>query len=746
MPPSQPTFRSDVRAKLLTIVLVPLLLLGAAGWVLLGFAQAQTRIQFRQSAARGMAAIISERLDTADHALQQARSALEQSKSPALADSKLRIALDASPNLEAVVLLDPAGIVTAAETRDDVRGRKADLQGMDLSRLAAVATQRFTVGAPGSLSPVSGKPLLILRQPLRDKRQVMAFIDGNSLVSAITPSPDPDDAFLLVSSERHVVSQSPGIDGTAVASLLGGPATSDVLGFTPTQIAPADWTLWYKGEPASLQSFYPRLRFYTLVGTVAIAAITAYVALWLARQLSRPIEGLLEQSRQAVNSGVLTNIAPQPFAETEAVAAYLRHMLDTCSQQQLRQSGLRQALALTAFPQSQNSPETALTDLTSMLATVTQAHCVLIAQWQNEGKPRARVLASRSSVPLPSAYSYDLTGHPAANLTTGKTVFVNSRVSQHYPESPLLRLLGAEGYIAVPLLSSDGGVIGHIEIIDDHELKISDDLRDVLLAMACRAAGILQQQRALRQTSDIEDLYRTVSQDQLELACRWTADTTLTFVNDAFCRFTGRSRHELLGSSLLPFIHEEDRDPLRTRSLELSGDRPVEQLDLRLIDHEQRITLHRWITRALHDAKGRLIEFQGTALNVTHLRDVESELAELRSRFAALSENTPVAFWITDWTTQRCIFANGTFLATWGISQQFLDETPLAWSVGIREDDRASVVRHYLLQAAEGPYAETYHLVRPDGTTLLIRDRAIPLRHPDGHVHRIAHIATEITG
>ena len=42
---------------------------------------------------------------------------------------------------------------------------------------------------------------------------------------------------------------------------------------------------------------------------------------------------------------------------------------------------------------------------------------------------------------------------------------IPSQVSRLWPESPLLRLTGAEGYIAVPLLASDGSIAGHIEII-----------------------------------------------------------------------------------------------------------------------------------------------------------------------------------------------------------------------------------------------------------------------------------------
>ncbi len=37
---------------------------------------------------------------------------------------------------------------------------------------------------------------------------------------------------------------------------------------------------------------------------------------------------------------------------------------------------------------------------------------------------------------------------------------------------------------------------------------------------------------------------------QTELVCRFTPDLTLTFVNEAYCRFLGKQRDEVLGTKL----------------------------------------------------------------------------------------------------------------------------------------------------------------------------------------------------
>src|SRR5262245_3725033 len=56
-----------------------------------------------------------------------------------------------------------------------------------------------------------------------------------------------------------------------------------------------------------------------------------------------------------------------------------------------------------------------------------------------------------------------------------------------------------------------------------------------------------------------EERYRTIVEEQTELICRYRPDTTLTFVNEAYCRFFGRTRQELIGQSFLSLIPDEAR-------------------------------------------------------------------------------------------------------------------------------------------------------------------------------------------
>jgi PAS domain S-box-containing protein len=71
---------------------------------------------------------------------------------------------------------------------------------------------------------------------------------------------------------------------------------------------------------------------------------------------------------------------------------------------------------------------------------------------------------------------------------------------------------------------------------------------------------ITERRRAEESLRASEARYRSVVESQTELICRYLPDTSLTFVNDAYCRLFGKTREELLGQKFLTFIAEVARE------------------------------------------------------------------------------------------------------------------------------------------------------------------------------------------
>src|SRR5690606_23899973 len=72
------------------------------------------------------------------------------------------------------------------------------------------------------------------------------------------------------------------------------------------------------------------------------------------------------------------------------------------------------------------------------------------------------------------------------------------------------------------------------------------------------AAAAAERRHAERIMSENEKRLRAVVEDQTDLICRFTPNGTITFVNQAYCRFHGKSRAEILGTNFLDTFASED--------------------------------------------------------------------------------------------------------------------------------------------------------------------------------------------
>src|SRR6476660_2130201 len=83
---------------------------------------------------------------------------------------------------------------------------------------------------------------------------------------------------------------------------------------------------------------------------------------------------------------------------------------------------------------------------------------------------------------------------------------------------------------------------------NDYKLYVVGASALFVAQMALIAGLLVQRQRrrrAERALRESQDRYRNVVETQTELICRFLPDTTLTFVNDAYCRFWRKTPQEL---------------------------------------------------------------------------------------------------------------------------------------------------------------------------------------------------------
>src|SRR4030095_12294578 len=134
--------------------------------------------------------------------------------------------------------------------------------------------------------------------------------------------------------------------------------------------------------------------------------------------------------------------------------------------------------------------------------------------------------------------------------------------------------------------------------------------------------------------------YRNVGETQTELICRNLPDTTLTFVNDAYCRYFGKRREELIGTKFLELIPPNARSAV-LESIELLCKYP----ETETAEHEHQVTRpdgsigwQRWTNHLLMDSHGRVVELQAVGCDVTERKRAEEKLKEALSEIKRLKE------------------------------------------------------------------------------------------------------------
>lgn len=281
------------------------------------------------------------------------------------------------------------------------------------------------------------------------------------------------------------------------------------------------------------------------------------------------------------------------------------------------------------------------------------------------------------------------------------------------------------------------------------DLDPRNEIGQVAAAFDDMAARLQErEQQVAAQTAALlesETRYRAVVEDQTDLICRFRPDTTLTFVNEAYCRYFGQRREDLLGHSFIPLLPSEEQQWAKSRLMAWNPANPVTNVERTLILPDGEIRWLHWTERAIFNDQGQVHEIACVGRDITDRKRAEVALRENEAMLRSVLENIPVRVF---WKDRACNYlgCNMAFAhdAGYDTPEDLLnrDDYQMGWR------DQADLYRADDRQVMETGTAKLNYeepQSTPDGKRIWLSTNKLPLRNFSGEIIGILGTYEDIT-
>ena len=211
----------------------------------------------------------------------------------------------------------------------------------------------------------------------------------------------------------------------------------------------------------------------------------------------------------------------------------------------------------------------------------------------------------------------------------GEPVLVSPELFAELEESGEVENSGTPclDWLGVPLKTAEDKTIGALVVQTYNEgVRFDENDRDLLTIVSTQVALAIERKRGEEALRKSEARYRAVVEDQHELICRFDPQGTLTFVNDAYCRYFDKKRTELVGVNFIPLILEEDQKLIAEMEALISPQNPVVTYEHRVILPSGEIRWQQWSDHGIFDETGQLVEYQSVGRDITERKYAEEQL------------------------------------------------------------------------------------------------------------------------
>jgi len=191
---------------------------------------------------------------------------------------------------------------------------------------------------------------------------------------------------------------------------------------------------------------------------------------------------------------------------------------------------------------------------------------------------------------------------------------------------------------AAPLKIDSILQINKFEIFLNTRLNPIFDDRGKVIAVIGVSRDITERRQTEEALLASEERYRAVAEEIPVLICRFLPGNEITYANDTYCKYFEKTPQELVGSSFLMLIPEEDRETVARNILALTVESPTQSHEHHVITSTGEFRWHRWTNRALFDKRGKPIAYQAIGEDITDRKQAEEAIKQRERYLVGLND------------------------------------------------------------------------------------------------------------
>jgi PAS domain S-box-containing protein len=292
-----------------------------------------------------------------------------------------------------------------------------------------------------------------------------------------------------------------------------------------------------------------------------------------------------------------------------------------------------------------------------------------------------------------------------------------------FEPSAVQRELGVTSALVAPI-GVRGRPYGVLGVYAREPRPYDADEVNFIRALASTIGLAAERGRHESRVRDSEARFRELADTTPALMWMTDPDAHVTFVNEGWLRFTGRTRDEELGDTFGLSAHPDDRAELLTRWRQAFRRREELRFEYRLMHAPT--GAYRWVLEVgmPRFAEGEFAGYVGTTTDIHERRSMEEALRESEAGFRDLADSAPVMIWTTD-TRGLVTFVNEGWMRFTGTT--LAEELGSSWALGVHPEDVEQMLDSWhMALAAREVWEYEYRLMSHGGEYRWVVDRGVP--------------------